>query len=363
MRKGRLTAKRRRSLVKGICIKFAIFSYIFFLLIAQTMGSTTALFNDTESIGMHLKAADEFPDPFLDEWDKSSIEVTNGNLESCIRITADIKNVGDGNMGGELKYWIYFGNGAPGNNLEENENYEKIYEGKYGPLKSGESEKVTYELDEDPGNGKYFVVAERHPKHANGKGSQNKGLPRAEVNVSCFDDKQTADTDEETTEELEDSTDEEKDQNDKKDNHIEKDEDDENPVEEADPEDQKEEDEADPEAQKEEGGADEHEQDEEKIDVKEKVTFKLNTKEDVLEIEFTNDSSIDLTEVVIVLHSHQGKGAVKNNNAKLDEIKIDTINAGESKALEFDKEFQQFSAIRLTSSSGSEHWSDIYEKK
>ncbi|WP_156906524.1 hypothetical protein [Alteribacter aurantiacus] len=364
MRKGRLTAQRKRSIVKGIYIKIALFSYIFFLVVAQTMGSTNALFNDTESISMQLKAADEFPDPFLDEWDKSSIEVTNGKLESCEKITAEIKNVGDGDMGGKLRYWIYFGSGPPGNNLEENEKYTLIFEGKYGPLNKDQSETITYEMDKSDGNGKYFVVAERHPKHANGKGNQNKGLPRTEIDVSCFekyDENHDVKTHEEVEEQVDEEKGEEKNENLKEDSKKEEDEEHETSIDnDKQPEDQQNEEEPIEEEPIEEKAEEETIEKE----IEENVSFKLDQSESEVEVELTNNSSVDMKDVVITLHTHQENGSVKNNNTKVDEVQISNIEASESKRVKFEAELlnRNFS-IKTTSASGKEHWSEIYETK
>lgn len=95
-------------------------------------------------------------------WDKSSLEFKNSVGGDCIQIWAIVTNGGDQDMLAPSVYEVYWSaddNPQKGTKL--------AFTGVINPLKAGESQKLTFNLSDNPNgpSGKYKFKAYQHPGH------------------------------------------------------------------------------------------------------------------------------------------------------------------------------------------------------
>ncbi|OLO38831.1 hypothetical protein BTR23_11270 [Alkalihalophilus pseudofirmus] len=111
MRKGRLTEKRKKELLRGLYIKPMLFFFLLFIVVAQITGGTSALFNDVETIKESIYVPiweDED-----EEWDKSSLEFLKGSTSYGYKketdsVFATVMNSGDEDMKGNSEFELYY---------------------------------------------------------------------------------------------------------------------------------------------------------------------------------------------------------------------------------------------------------------
>ncbi|MFV8826781.1 hypothetical protein [Alkalihalobacterium sp. APHAB7] len=155
MRKGRLTEKRKKELLRGLYIKPMLLFFLLFIVVAQATGGTNALFNDVEiikdSIYVPIWEEDDDDDG---SWDKSSLSFLEskssyGFNENSNSIFATVKNGGDGDMRGTSEFeLLYIFNS---NNVSLKDFTEAFGKDNVIPLETGQNNK-------GKGNPHYQVV-------------------------------------------------------------------------------------------------------------------------------------------------------------------------------------------------------------
>lgn len=121
------------------------------------------------------------------DWGRASLQFVGGVEANCKQISATIKNSGSGDMKESVKWYVYWlpldGKGNPINNGELIETFT------LDPLKSGETKKLTYNVQSNPNGpeGKYQIKADRETGHPGG----GSGLKSDEMIVqSCQPDEE-----------------------------------------------------------------------------------------------------------------------------------------------------------------------------
>ncbi|WP_322741823.1 amyloid fiber anchoring/assembly protein TapA [Fictibacillus phosphorivorans] len=154
MRVKRLRKFRNKNWSYVLCMKLGLIFYSMTFSILYLTGYTSAYFNDNESVTGVIQAGTW--------WDKSSLTfVTKQNQTKsdalCTSIDMTIKNAGDGNRIGPVRYEVWWAEtGNPKNGL-------KVSEGEVKALNSGESEILSHSPDKE-GTYKFKAFqSEGHP--------------------------------------------------------------------------------------------------------------------------------------------------------------------------------------------------------